>query len=243
MRALSVPELLKIWEQGLLQSPVERALTALSLFCPGLSHQELSSLSIGQRDSLLLSLREWIFGSQLVSVIDCPNCGEPLELNFNVTDIRVSFESYAQSELSIDVNDYTIQFRLPNSSDLKAIQSQDAAIAERALLERCVLVANYGEAVQTFSELPDEILDRIVEQMALADPQADIRLSVTCPSCNHAWKSVFDIVSYFWEELNVWAIRLLREVHILASSYGWHEADILAMHPYRRQLYLEMVGR
>jgi hypothetical protein len=34
---------------------------------------------------------------------------------------------------------------------------------------------------------------------------------------------------------------VLREVHILASAYGWREDDILAMSPARRRIYLEML--
>lgn len=243
MHALSVPDLLAVWEQGLAQSPTERALLMLALACPDLSVQELAKLSIGQRDDRLLTLREWAFGSQLVSVVDCPNCGNRLELDFTVADIRVPPHPEAVSEHSLDVEGYSVKFRLPNSEDLTAIALQDIEPRSEALLQRCLLEATYQTSTQLFDQLPEKVLNYVVDQMALADPQAEIKLAVTCPGCGHAWKSVFDIVSYFWEELNVWATRLLREVHILASAYGWREADILAMHPYRRQLYLEMVGR
>ena len=33
------------------------------------------------------------------------------------------------------------------------------------------------------------------------------------------------------------------EVHALASAYHWHERDILALSPVRRQAYLELLGR
>ena len=78
--------------------------------------------------------------------------------------------------------------------------------------------------------------------MARADPQADVTFSITCPACGHAWQAIFDIVSFFWREVNAWSYRLLYEVHLLASAYGWREADILAMSPWRRQCYLEMTG-
>lgn len=243
MRALSVPELLQVWEWGLTQSPMQRALTLLSVACPDNSAKELEELSIGQRDACLLTLREWAFGSQLVSVVDCPNCGDRLELNFNIADIRVASDIPSTSALSLEIDDYVVRFRLPNSSDLAMITSQDPVIAQRKLLERCLLEATYHQEPHSPEHLPSQVLSSVVEQMALADPQAEVRLSLTCPACQHSWKSVFDIVSYFWDELNVWAIRLLREVHMLASAYGWHESDILAMHPHRRQLYLEMVGR
>ena len=55
------------------------------------------------------------------------------------------------------------------------------------------------------------------------------------------WRAVFDIVTFFWSEIEAWACRILREVHILASAYGWCERDILALTSARRQFYLEMV--
>ncbi|MEM9118712.1 MAG: phage baseplate protein [Cyanobacteria bacterium P01_F01_bin.56] len=243
MRALSVPDLLAVWERGLAQSPTERALLMLATACPDLSVQELAKLSIGQRDDRLLTLREWAFGSQLVSIVDCPNCGDRLELDFTIADIRVPSSPDVATEHSLEVEGYRVKFRLPNSEDLTAIATQDPQTAPQLLLKRCLLETTAQKSTPPFDQLPETVLNDVVAQMALADPQAEIKLAVTCPGCGHAWKSVFDIVAYFWEELNVWALRLLREVHILASAYGWREADILAMHPYRRQLYLEMVGR
>jgi hypothetical protein len=49
-------------------------------------------------------------------------------------------------------------------------------------------------------------------------------------------------VSFFWNEINTWAYRMLRDVHALATAYGWREADIVAMSPWRRQVYLDMVS-
>jgi hypothetical protein len=50
----------------------------------------------------------------------------------------------------------------------------------------------------------------------------------------------FDIEEYFWVEVAARAMRILREIHILARAYGWREADILAMSTRRRQAYLEL---
>lgn len=243
MHALSVPELLQVWERGLVQSPVQRALTFLAVACSDVSVQDLAELSIGQRDDRLLTLREWTFGAQLISVVDCPSCGDRLELNFNIADIRVASDTLPIAPLSLEMDDYIVRFRLPNSSDLAIITTQDPATAQRRLLERCLLEATYHQEAHSPEDLPEAVLASVVEQMAQADPQAEVKLSLVCPACQHTWKSVFDIVSYFWDELHVWAMRLLREVHVLASAYGWSETDILAMHPYRRQLYLELLGR
>jgi hypothetical protein len=90
--------------------------------------------------------------------------------------------------------------------------------------------------------LPAHVREAVVGRIAEHDPQADTQLSLTCPGCDHRWQALFDIVSFFWSELEALAIRVLREVHLLASAYGWREEDILAMSPPRRQLYLGMVG-
>lgn len=78
--------------------------------------------------------------------------------------------------------------------------------------------------------------------MAEAEPQADVQLALACPACGHRWLATFDVVSYFWSEVNAWAYRVLGEVHTLAFAYCWREEDILAMSPWRRRVYLEMVG-
>ena len=64
---------------------------------------------------------------------------------------------------------------------------------------------------------------------------------MTCPACGRFWQAAFDIASYLWSELDALAQRLLGEVHTLARAYGWREADVLSMSPWRRQFYLEMV--
>jgi hypothetical protein len=62
-----------------------------------------------------------------------------------------------------------------------------------------------------------------------------------CSSCKRELQAELDIVSFFWTEINSWAMRMLREIHSLASTYGWTESDILAMSAARRQVYLELV--
>ncbi len=279
MRALSASELLGVWERGLAQQPIQRALTLLSAAFPQTSPDVLAKLSIGQRDACLLTLREWLFGSQLVSLAMCPHCGERLELTFNVADIRVpsKAEPVSDTELrsnivvetdtgtrgrgdaeqmnvlrmnatayetfSLSVADYEVHFRLPNSLDLAAITSREGVAATRQmLLDRCLVTAHHNGEETFAHQLPAEIVNAIAQQMTQADPQADVHLDLTCPACNYQWQAPFDIVSFFWSEINTWAQRILGEVHTLAKAYGWSEADILALTPWRRQFYLEMVS-
>jgi hypothetical protein len=94
----------------------------------------------------------------------------------------------------------------------------------------------------SIDRLPADVTEAISARMAEADPQADVRLNLVCPQCNHRWQAPLDIAAFLWSEIQAWAVRLLREAHLLASTYGWREADILAMTPWRRQVYLELIG-
>ena len=243
MRALSASELLNIWERGLTQQPIQRTLMLLAAACPEMSADTLAELSIGERDARLLTLRERTFGPELVSVAACPGCGERLELTFNVTDIQGLSEAKPDEALSLTIADYEVSFRLPNSRDLAAVSpSEEVAEARRLLLLRCLLTVNHNGKEVSDNELPAEVVEAVVQQMAQVDPQGDVYLSLVCPACKHHWQAPFDIVTFFWTEIDAWAYRIMREVHTLASAYGWREADIFAMSPSRRQFYLTMVS-
>lgn len=239
MRPPSASDLLAAWERGVTQRPFEQALTLLAAACPDETPDALSALAIGQRDSRLLTLRAWTFGERMASVSRCPECGETLEFEFEVSDIRVNAEPL--SSLTMDVDGYLIEFRLPNSTDLSSLADGRGDAAVR-LLERCILSLTRDGNPVAVSALSTRIVASISDCMAQADPQADVQLALTCPACGYGWRAPFDIVTYYWSEVNAWAGRMLHEVHTLASIYGWHEADILAMNPARRRRYLEMIG-
>lgn len=241
MRALSDSELLDVWERASEQPLPERVLALLAA-ATGTDAGELAHLSIGERDALLLDLREKTFGQQLSSVATCPACGETLEMSFQVAQLRVATAAdKPPSSLSLNVAGYEVSFRLPNSLDLAALSSvREMAAARRVLFERCLLSARRGAEEQTADALPPEVVEAIVERMGQADAQGDMQFALKCPRCAHEWLEAFDIDSFFWTELNVWAQRTLREVHALARAYGWREADILSMSQQRRRFYLSM---
>jgi T4 bacteriophage base plate protein len=243
MRPLSASELLRVWEQGHGKPSYRKAMLILAAACSEESTEELAELSIGSRDSRLLTLRELTFGPELTSLTVCPACSEKLESSLNVADLRISTPEPRNQLLHLELDDYSIDFRLPNTGDLiEAGRSSDLEQIQRELAKRCVNEIRRQDEKLTTEHLPSHVVELLAMKMTEADPQADTQLSLSCPVCGHSWQALFDIVSYFWSEIQAWAVRILREVHLLASAYGWREADILAMSPLRRHLYLGMVG-
>jgi hypothetical protein len=242
MQALTAQQLLTVWESERDQLPTKRAIALLAAAFPAATTESLTELSIGERDARLMRLRECAFGPRVLALADCPSCGERLETTFVVDDIDADHVDRSADPLSVSVAGYEISFRLPSSLDLIAItNAADAQQVTETLLERCVLGASYAGTGVTATRLPEKVVNAISERMDSADPLANIQLSLSCPACGQGWFAGFDIVSFFWNEIGAWVKRVLHEVHIIASAYGWREEDILAMSPWRRQYYLEML--
>ena len=243
MRPLFAPEMLKVWEQGHAMHQVDKALTLLLAAFPDMNRDKLAALSIGQRDAYLLELREMTFGPKLDCFAECPGCKGRLEFNIKTTDIRfLPLPDEKKQELELRYGNLVLRYRMPNSLDLAAVAGlRDVDTACNLLVQRCVLQAIRDGVSIDCGDLSADVRTELAAQMAKHDPQAEVLLDLHCPECGHQWQMVFDIVSYFWSELNAQSRRLLYDVHVLAQAYGWHESDILSMSDTRRQFYIGMV--
>jgi len=240
--APTVADLLNVWERGRSQSAVDRALSLLTLGHCEEKREDLAELKIGERDARLLELRGNVFGSRIAGRADCPACGQSIEMNFNVSEVQTVPGSEVPETCAAKFGKYEINFRLPNSNDLAAlVPGDDIATGKRRLVQRCVLKAKSSGRPIGADQLPDDAVTALSERMSELDPQGDVQLALSCPQCSHRWDAPLDIASFVWSEIHAWAVRLLRDVHVLASAYGWREGDILAMSPWRRQAYLELI--
>jgi len=248
MRPFSASELLGIWEDGVSRKPAEQALVILAAAFPQVPRARLGQLTVGQRDACLLHLRALTFGTHLTGRATCPACQEQVELAFEAQELLPADSLLPDPEAnepensatSFEIDAYELTYRLPTAIDLAALR--DIPHAQEQLLAACLLAARHKGQSIAASDLPPTILQALAEHMGQAEPLANLSLATTCPACSHNWQILFDIVSYFWSEINAWSLRLMREVHSLASAYGWREADILAMSAWRRQRYLELIG-
>lgn len=246
MNATTMPPdpklLLDAWERGTARPLNMRALLLLCEVQPHADLETLARLSIGHRDAHLLSLREVLFGSRFECLTRCGHCDELIELDFHADDIRAT---HAQPGLThhMEAGGYNVTFRLPDSTDLLAIEEGiDPAKATQALLARCVLEVTGEAELPALADISDGMASAISVRMSELDPQAEIVLELACPTCQCRWQAPFDIVSHLWAELDAWARCVLREVHVLARTYGWRESEIVAMTPLRRQFYLDLIG-
>ena len=237
MVALNAASLLDVWERGRLQSPEQRAVWLLAAAQPEQPPDQVAALSIGQRDAQLLTLRAGTFGPRAISLADCPQCGLRVQIDLSLNDLHVTAPDQAAT-WSMTLGEVEVSYRLPDSADLIAVaQLNDVEAVRGALLERCIT-----HSTRPLSDLTPDVLDAIEADMAQHDPQAQVQLALTCPQCAQAWSATFDIATFFWAEIDAWAQRLLVDVHALAATYHWREADILMMSAFRRQAYLDLIN-
>ncbi|MDT5126887.1 MAG: hypothetical protein QOH54_2531 [Mycobacterium sp.] len=225
--------LLDAWEDALAERAVVGAPSLLVSLGWLSADDELANSTVGATDGLLFELRNALFGTRFDCVSICAECGETVEFAFSAGDVT---PGRSADRSPVPLVDGALQCRLPVNSDLTALEVAGSPVDARRFLRRCAV-----EGLATLDELSDEECDRALAELAEADPGASIEIAIEC-TCTNVWIEEFDIRSFILSELTEWAVRSLRDVHQLASRYGWPESAILRMSPWRRQIYLDACG-
>ena len=237
MRTLTASQVLDVWESAIHFAAPRRAIALLAAACPELGADDVLGLPLGQRNQMLLRLREYLFGPVLTMTASCPGCGERLETSLRLADLQaVSVPGGIGRALSLGNRE--IVFHAPRAGDLIDLPP-DPVQARDTLLSRCLMNDGTPAGSGAVDALSGDDIAAIVDAMAAADPQANLEIGLVCEACRHRWDCAFDIVTFLWREIDAWAQRTLREVHALARAYCWSERDILALSPTRRQIYLD----
>ncbi len=248
MHSLSAQGIIRIWETSQYQHPLDKALTILVVGKPEMNWDQLAKLPIGQRDQLLLDIREKTFGPTLSGFAECSKCKEPLEFTTSINELsntQKSKNNKKEDSWELVVDKMKLKFRLPNSIDIaKAVDKVDkneVKAAQHLIAQRCILeTISNGKHVDV-NKLPEMVINKLAKLMARYDPQAEIIFDLQCIACGHIWQIIFDIVTFLWKEISTYAKLLLQEVHTLAFAYKWREEDILSMTNARRQYYLGLL--
>lgn len=241
--------LLQQWETARQATLPRRTAALIALGWPQADAEDCAALPLGEANRCLLLLRERAFGRRLVGVSKCTSCGDLLEF---AVDSRVladtadlpgaSNPSPAQATQArqIEHDGCQVTLRLPTLSDcIAAADAPDATAAYQVLMDRCVTAtAADGTPLHT---LPPALALQLDTALEAADSGAEWRLELACPSCGQHSEAALDMAAFYTAELDAHAPRLLAEVHLMASRYGWSEAEILAMSRLRRDHYLRLV--
>ena len=235
---LAPEALLDIWERGSARHLFDQALLILQRACPAETHESLSGLTIGQRDALLLLVRAQTFGDRMESYVECPSCMERLEFTLSCETLLADAAYSGPRQKKFACAGVEWELRAPTSRDLAVVALASESEAVDALLTCCVTPAS--ASTDLLVQWTDSLRATLAAELASLDPQAEIRIELTCPACKHIWHSVFDITAFLSKEIPAHSRRLLQEVDVLARRYGWAESDVLRMSGTRRRFYVQM---
>jgi hypothetical protein len=213
-------------------------------------------LLIGDRQYLLLKLREVTFGARVEGTLSCPwpRCGARVDIDFTTGDVPVkrcdAVEAAFRLELSPEaafedaagVRRRTVVFRLPTGEDqevLAPVLARNPAEALGGLLERCLVD---GAAADLAERLPPRARLELERAMEAHAPALDLEMALTCPECGRGFTAPFDLQDFFFGELRTSRDLLYRQVHYLAYHYHWSEREIMEMPRDKRLAYIEVLA-
>ena len=243
-----------------LAHPIERATLLLSRCVTRLGElertesAEVRALSMGDREALLLHVRRLTFGERMTCVLRCVACGEPMDLELQISDLLVPVTTIPkqryQEFFCCDDARFRVNFRIPTGADVEAAICSGNCVPDKAapeLLVRCVESVEREDGHEKYTaalaeDWPPALVEQISGRLAEADAQAEIGLQLTCPVCRHEFPSFFDVTNYLLRELETRERQLYQDVHQLALAYHWSESEILKMSPRKRKLYLDMIA-
>jgi hypothetical protein len=241
MRALTVSDVLALWEHGAHCHPLDRSALLCARARPELPAHAIADLPLGTVTASLLHLREASFGARIQCHVDCERCGERLELALLSTEL---LQPTPENLSAIDV--LGLRVRAPCLRDLAAVANEsDVDRAAEQLFARCILHSAIESGaiepgVIEVGALPDGALREVEDALEALDPNADLALDVHCAACGHCGTAQLDAGELLWDEIDAHARASLYEVHLLARVYGWTEAEILGLGAERRATYLAM---
>lgn len=232
-------ELLSVWEACRALPAQAQALAFLGLAAPGL---DPASLPVGERDRRLARWRARLFGDALELAGACPACGAAAEARVAPHRLACATPAPSAAVVEVEAAGWRARARLPSAADLAALPPAEEAA--RQLLSAVLLSAEdtAGRPAEA-GALPPALLAALDAELEGADPLALVEFALACPACGAAWTARFDIAACLAAEVEAWAWRTLGEVAALAMAFGWREAEVLALNPWRRAAYLELAGK
>lgn len=210
--------LLELYERGAAAAPAARAALLCAVADPEASP---ASLALGDADRRLWALHRACHAGPIAATAACTACSALMEF-----DLPEGFGPPAAAPVAaggIDHDGARYRVAMPRLVDL----------AEGRLPQALCPEAPWADPV--FRAKAEAALEA-------ADPGLRLQLALTCHACGTAQTLTFDIGGFLWERMAQSARRLIAETARLAAAFGWSEADILAMTPARRALYLAEVG-
>lgn len=179
-------------------------------------------LAVGDRQFLARQLSVHLGHDPVWLTAVCRECGESFDFQVRQADLPVkeAGEGFPCARVG------GLRLRVPTGADQEEIAGLPDERAVRALFERCRLEGDGDPAAA----------EAALEAVA---PEVSLAALAGCPACGAGNEVAVDPYLGLPRDGD----ELFEEVHRLASSYHWSQAEILSLPRARRQRYLRLIDR
>lgn len=187
-----------------------------------ISGKDMRDLTVGDRDRALAGLYGDLYGMAVLADAVCAACSARYELRFDLRKLSASRApdgSAAGTPPTVRVGDTVL--RLPTAADLAGTPD---TLIQRLLID--------GPAPDPASA---------ATALEAADPALELDLAGTCPECDASQAVPFSMARFLEATLRRDRAFLMREVHLIASTYRWSHAEIIALPRVERQGYARLL--
>ncbi len=173
-----------------------------------------------------------------------PSCRQPFEIELPLAALLESAPVEPGELLPFTLpQGHALTLRRPTGHDQAAwrtLRPTSRTEALQTIVRSLVVDGDWPLDAQTPAFTPS--LDALAAAMEDFDPLVSFRVHTQCPHCGYAIDTPVDLEALALDQLHRTQRALLREVHQLATRYGWSEADTLAVPAWRRAHYLRLIA-
>lgn len=182
------------------------AIVAVEGFDGPIDEAFADGLQLGDRDYLLLRLRQLDLGDAVHQVMRCPGCQQKVDVDLLISELPVRrlHQTQAAWTVRLDAAPSSVEctVRLPRADDRTAIETlalANPAAANTRLFARLVQDVD-GRGAPTEDEVRNWPVARRAQLSAWLEahaPGPDLFLDLSCPHCHADMSYVFDLHGFF----------------------------------------------
>lgn len=219
--------------------PDERALFALGadadqllgrLIAGGqgaLAPEDLGDLPLCDYELILAHLYRAMFGEVISQNVDCAACHKKFSVDFSLADWVGQIRGGITPERAREFDG--AGYRLPTRAILRSGARDPGALARRLWQGAAPLA-------------PNRLAD-FEAQVARDCPVLQDDIEAPCPRCSEVVRKRFVLRAHLATRLAGRLRALLRDIHVLASSYHWSAAEILGLPRQTRAALIDTIRR
>lgn len=167
---------------------------------------------------------------------ECAHCGAPYDIALDLTHPVYRAADGAGTQVNVETSLGTRAFAIPTGAHEEALASvAPGGDPRRAFAALCGLSRDAVADAPRFDEHDLELIDEALEA---ASPDIADAISAICPDCGAETESRIDPLLFAFPDES----RILRDMHVIASAYGWPPDAILKLSARHRAFHAGMIA-